>query len=358
MDVITFFQDEGRAIRAPRRSVSFLREKNDRQPRVAAVAAPREPLAQASFPFIFVIFATACVALSPLAQDRLGFYRLGRLGLPGDDRAEFAMRQLSIPEPDASLLAEASAAEVPASIQAVTWSEYKVRAGDSVGAIVARFGLRNVSTILSSNSIENVRRIKTGQTLRVPSMDGVAYTVARGDSLGKIANRYGVSMTAILDANDLASETLAVGQRLFVPGATLSSYELRRAMGELFIYPIKGRLTSRFGYRSDPFTGARTFHTGIDLAAPTGTSIKAVLDGKVATTGFSTVFGNYVIITHDNGYQSLYGHMSVVGVKRGQYVSQGAIIGKVGSTGYSTGPHVHLSMYKNGKMVDPLSLLK
>jgi len=129
-------------------------------------------------------------------------------------------------------------------------------------------------------------------------------------------------------------------------------------LGELFAYPIRGRLTSRYGTRNAPFTGRRSFHTGIDLAAPLGTLVRATMDGKVATTGYSTLYGNFIIVSHDGGYQSLYGHLSYVGVSRGQSVSQSTIIGRVGNTGYSTGPHLHLSIYKNGKMVDPLSVLK
>jgi murein DD-endopeptidase MepM/ murein hydrolase activator NlpD len=167
-----------------------------------------------------------------------------------------------------------------------------------------------------------------------------------------------VSVNAILDANDLQKETLVAGQKLFIPGATLSASELRRAMGNLFMLPVKGgRLTSTFGWRSDPFTGVRTFHTGIDLAAGIGTPIKASMEGSVATTGFSSVFGNYVILSHDSGYQTLYGHMSSIGVRRGQRVAQGAEIGKVGNTGYSTGSHCHFSVYKNGKMINPYSVI-
>jgi len=182
--------------------------------------------------------------------------------------------------------------------------------------------------------------------------------VTRGDSLARISNLFSVPVNAILDANDLSAANLVAGQKLFIPGATLSNSDLRKALGELFLYPIQGRLTSVFGYRADPFTGVRTFHTGIDLAGPIGTPIKATLEGKVAATGWSTVFGNYVILSHSDGYQSLYGHMSYIGVKKGQSVIQGSIIGKVGNTGYSTGSHVHLSIYKNGKMIDPLSVLK
>jgi len=74
-------------------------------------------------------------------------------------------------------------------------------------------------------------------------------------------------------------------------------------------------------------------------------------------TGYSPVYGNYVIITHEAGYQSLYGHLSTISVKRGQGVVQGAVIGKVGNTGYSTGSHLHFSVYRNGKMIDPFSVL-
>ena len=184
------------------------------------------------------------------------------------------------------------------------------------------------------------------------------YTVKKNETLAGIAAAHKVTVTALLDANDLTQETLSVGQKLFIPGASLSSFELRKALGELFIYPIQGRLTSPFGYRSDPFTGARSFHTGVDLAAPIGTPVKATLDGRIAETGFNRIFGNYVIITHDRGYQSLYGHLSAVSVKRGQYVTQGAIVGAVGNTGYSTGPHLHLSIYKNGSLINPFSVLK
>jgi len=317
----------------------------------AALSAAR------SFPAAFLLAACVFVASAPLIQRGIGHERLDRMAIPADDSSELAMRELVTPEPDASLLAEAQADGVPDFIQTVSYSNYKVRRGDTISTILARTGLRNMSTILSVNRIDNARRIRSGQSLSIPSMDGIVYTVARGDSLARVSNRYKIPVNAICDANDLERETLTAGQRLFIPGASLSANELRRAMGELFMYPIRGRLTSRFGYRSDPFTGVRTFHTGIDLAAPTGTPVKATLEGRVATTGYSTVFGNYIIITHDAGYQSLYGHLSKIGVDRGQRVAQGAVIGRVGNTGYSTGSHLHLSLYKNGKMINPFSVL-
>ena len=95
------------------------------------------------------------------------------------------------------------------------------------------------------------------------------------------------------------------------------------------------------------------------MAVPQGTPIKAAMGGKIAAVGFTNVYGYYVIINHENGYQTLYAHMlrkSPVNV--GQRVSQGEQIGLVGSTGYSTGPHLHFTVYKNGKLIDPLSVLK
>jgi len=131
-------------------------------------------------------------------------------------------------------------------------------------------------------------------------------------------------------------------------------------MGELFMYPLSvaWRLTSPFGPRPDPFTGVRTFHTGIDMAVPKGTSIRAAMSGKVIAVGFTNIYGNYVIINHGNGYQTLYAHMSQTFAHTGQGVSQGTRIGLVGSTGYSTGPHLHFTVYKNGNLIDPLSVLK
>jgi murein DD-endopeptidase MepM/ murein hydrolase activator NlpD len=318
----------------------------------------REMPGPLSLPFLLLLVVTLSLAMTPALQQRFGFYRLDGISMPSDAGAETAMRLLVTPEPDASLLAGTGTSELPSTIQAVRYSEYTVKTGDTAGAILSRSGLKNLGTILSVNKIDNARRIRTGQVLRVPSMDGVLYTVARGDSLSGIAAHYSVPVNAILDANDLSRSTLSSGQVLFVPGASLTSMELRRALGELFIFPLQGRLTSPFGFRSDPFTGARTFHTGIDLASPVGTPVKAILDGRIAVTGFSPVFGNYIIITHDAGFQSLYGHLSYIGVSRGALVTQGMIIGKVGTTGYSTGPHLHLSIYKYGKMIDPLSVLK
>ena len=244
--------------------------------------------------------------------------------------------------------------------QPVTFQTYKVRQGDTISGIAKKFGLTNISTLISVNDIGNVRQLAAGQKLKIPSIDGIVYTVKKGDSLSGITGKYKVSLEQLLDVNELTSETLTAGQQLFLPGAAMDANSLRNAMGELFRMPIsaKFRWSSPYGYRIDPIAGVKSFHTGTDMACPTGTPILAAMSGKVTTTGINRVYGNYVIIDHGNGYQTLYAHMSKIIASKGQWVSQGTRIGLVGSTGYSTGPHLHFTVYKKGKLVDPMTVLK
>ena len=260
------------------------------------------------------------------------------------------------------LNADGSSAVVPAADfrQKVTFSEYKVRSGDTISGISRKFGLSNISTLIAVNGISNVRQLKSGQNLKIPSADGLVHSVKSGDSLSSLSVKYGVTVEDLLDVNDLESQVLTAGQILFIPGARLSSETLRMAMGELFTWPLKGswRLTSNYGRRADPFTGVTSFHTGIDMAMPSGTPVYSSMSGKIESVGYTNIFGNYVIIKHVNGYQTLYSHLTKSLVKSGQNVAQGAKIGLVGSTGYSTGPHLHFTVFKNGKLVDPMTVLK
>ena len=245
-------------------------------------------------------------------------------------------------------------------LQPVEFKNYTVKSGDNITRISKKFGLSNISTLIAVNNISNARKLQVGEVLKIPSTDGLVHTVAKNESLTGIASKYGVSVETLLDVNDLSTSVLKAGQNLFIPGARLDSYSLKMALGELFKCPItaKWRLSSAYGYRNDPITGVRKFHTGMDMAAPTGTPVKAALDGKVVAVSFNQVYGNYVIISHINGYQSLYAHLHAATVKVGQRLNQGDKLGLVGSTGYSTGPHLHFTVYKNGKLVSPHELLK
>lgn len=241
----------------------------------------------------------------------------------------------------------------------ISFSTYKVQSGDTIVGITRKMGLNNISTLIAINDIDNCSALCAGQTLQIPSMDGVFYTVEEGKTLEGISAKFAVSMEDIIDANALESRDLTAGSRLFIPGAALDKATLEAAIGTFFKSPLsRYRLTSHFGRRLDPITGVKSSHTGIDMAISSGTPITAACSGVVSTAGFSNIFGNYVIINHSNGYQTLYGHMSKILAKKGQWVSQGTRIGLVGSTGYSTGPHLHFTVYKNGRLIDPLPLIK
>ena len=121
-------------------------------------------------------------------------------------------------------------------------------------------------------------------------------------------------------------------------------------IGISLIRPISGTITSRFGSRESIRSSP---HRGLDIAAPTGTPIKAAAAGTVVSAGYSGSYGNMILISHGNGVQTLYGHCSVLNVSKGQAVSQGQIIGKVGTTGNVTGPHLHLEVRINGVLYNP-----
>lgn len=128
-------------------------------------------------------------------------------------------------------------------------------------------------------------------------------------------------------------------------------------MGQ-FVWPCQGWVSSQFGPRPAPKPGASTYHRGIDIAAGYGTSIVAARSGTVRTVAYSSARGNYCIIQHTGGYSTLYQHCSSISVRAGQTVSAGQVIAKVGSTGISTGPHLHFEVQKNGTPVNPLSYVR
>jgi murein DD-endopeptidase MepM/ murein hydrolase activator NlpD len=244
----------------------------------------------------------------------------------------------------------------PDAVQTVQTRSYEVRSGDTISEIAQRFGL-NMDTVISYNGIQDARALREGSVLALPNADGLKYRVRRGDNLDGIARRHGVALNELLDWNDLDSALIVPGQELFIPGARLSEMERNRVFGRLFIYPTIGRITSRFGVRNDPITGLRRFHNGVDLANAVGTPVVAAMSGRVAMLGYNPNFGKYIIISHPEGYQTLYGHLSQFLVQKGQRVGQGHEIARMGNTGYSTGSHLHFSIFKRGEPVDPFRYL-
>jgi len=120
-----------------------------------------------------------------------------------------------------------------------------------------------------------------------------------------------------------------------------------------FIWPLRGIVTSRFGFRRHPIFRLRQFHQGLDIAAAQGSPVRAAFAGVVLFAGWYGGYGKLVIIDHGQGTSTLYGHLSAILASTGQQVPQGHVVGRVGSTGYSTGPHLHFEVRQNGKPVDP-----
>lgn len=121
-----------------------------------------------------------------------------------------------------------------------------------------------------------------------------------------------------------------------------------------FILPLAGyRVTSRFGYRIHPISGNTTFHYGMDLAALAGTKVCSAAEGEIIETGYGSINGNYIKISHKDGFVTHYTHLKTINAAKGQTVAARQMIGTVGSTGYSTGPHLHFEIRKDGKVLDP-----
>ena len=122
-------------------------------------------------------------------------------------------------------------------------------------------------------------------------------------------------------------------------------------------WPVSGRVSSPYGWRTDPFTGAQHFHDGTDIAAPCGTPIVATISGTVFTVATNSILGHYLVVTHANGLRTIYGHLSEQLVRAGQSVAVGQVLGLVGTTGRSTGCHLHFGATRNGAVIDSGTLL-
>lgn len=244
---------------------------------------------------------------------------------------------------------------------------YTVVKGDNLWSISQRYDVK-MSTIITTNNLKEISRLSIGQKLKLPitnmdiakaegySQDAAAeeiiYYVKKGESLWSISRDYNVKLEAIIAANSITDASkISAGQQLRipnVPGVRLSVNN--------FIWPVRGRISSPYGMRV--ISGRKDFHAGIDIGGPTGTNILAAESGRVSYTGYMRGYGNVIILSHERGYSTVYGHNSVNLVKKGQYVKKGSIIGKVGRTGNASGSHLHFEIRLSGKPINPLSYLK
>lgn len=235
--------------------------------------------------------------------------------------------------------------------------QYRVRRGDNLSVIAQRFGL-TLDTVASLNRTAGVgvHLLSVGELIQIPNQDGIYLPV--GEDLDELSLRHGVLPETVLRTNGVTRNLLQPSTELFFPGVQHSGQELTLAIGAAFERPLNGWVSSAFGLRADPFTGRRSFHRGVDIAAPRGTPVRATQGGRVAAVGRGAVLGNYIIVSHYlAGYSSLYGHLDRIHVSRGQTVRRGQTLGRVGSTGRSTGPHLHFEIRRGNIQLNPAQLI-
>ncbi len=244
--------------------------------------------------------------------------------------------------------------------------EYEVQLGDTLSEIAEQFDI-TTADIKSANKLKN-DQIYVGQALTIPRRgigDGqqeqvykhTIHVVQPGDALLKLAKRYGVSVDTIKNANNIKSHLIQIGQKLVIPYLQVGPSKDFRLQKGAFIWPVNGRISSRYGMRIHPIYKDKRMHGGIDIAVKTGTSVLAAAGGKVIRSGWISGFGKTVVLDHGNGVTTLYAHNSQLTVKVGEMVHVGQVVAKSGNTGQSTGPHLDFRIMINEKTVDPLKYL-
>ncbi len=248
---------------------------------------------------------------------------------------------------------------------------YIVQPGDSLPDLAQRFGL-DPQTILSANPAmgNDPDALRSGDELLILPVDGVYYEAVAGDTVFRIASRYGVAAEVIqsFPGNGLREDsTIAPGQGIVIPGAVVPEQVAAAASsGPLPFLPDAGvpaESAAGSGGLSWPITGVFTqgysgYHEGIDIATRAGTPVLAADAGYVASVGpYHAQYGNMVVINHGGGRQTLYAHLQSYAVEVGQTVEAQQVIGACGSTGNSTGPHLHFEVYENGVRQNPMNYL-
>ncbi len=256
--------------------------------------------------------------------------------------------------------------------------EYTVADGDTLGSIARQFGLRT-ETLLAANGLSARSLIRPGQVLKILPVDGIVYKIKKGDTVSKIAKTYDSDAEKILEMNGLSEgASLAVGDEIILPDGRLPAppppkqpSRIASNIKDIFIPPpspdrtggsgmiwptAARRISQYFGHWR---RGSR--HTGVDIAGPTGTAVYAANDGVVAVSGWNSGgYGNMIIIDHGGGLFTRYGHASKLLVKAGDTVKKGDVIMLIGSTGNSTGPHLHFEVMTGDPhhRVNPLEYVK
>lgn len=232
--------------------------------------------------------------------------------------------------------------------------EYEVVSGDSLSSIANKFNI-TIDTILWANDLNSKSDIRIGQKLVILPVSGLSYKVKSGDTVSGLAQRFNVSERDIVDFNKTYDNKLVIGESIVIPGGKVSSgvkstedkktkntSQKNQSSGQ-----NNGSMVKPIGAGSVKTQGIHG-HNGVDFGAPIGTSVYAAMDGIVTLTrsdgGWNGGYGNYIVIKHTNGVQTLYAHLDSISVNKGESVERGQSIGKSGNTGRSTGPHLHFEV--------------
>ncbi|MBI4099979.1 M23 family metallopeptidase [Candidatus Microgenomates bacterium] len=250
---------------------------------------------------------------------------------------------------------------------------YEVRGGDTLSSIAKQFSNEKLGIVIDVDSIANLNNfslskvLKPGDVIKIPPVKGIIVKVSSGETIYSLAKKYGLpSPQPIIDwpyntfAND-ETFALAAGQTLVIPGGKPPEEAPVAPRVIATTPPVGGGGTGQFRW---PTNGIITqyfswYHPGDDIANAVGTSVVAADSGRVISVAYDNHdYGYHVIINHGNGYSTLYGHLSRIDVSEGQNVGRGQQIGLMGSTGRSTGSHLHFEVRQGANRINPLSVLK
>lgn len=248
----------------------------------------------------------------------------------------------------------------------IIFKEHTVKKGDVLQLIAKEYNV--TEEIIKINNPKNTKILRIGDKLKIPSENGLIYKVKKGDSLFKIAQRYGVKISDIRRYNNLENDAITFGQELFIKDPEMKA--VRKQLVDAIITPkkptqlpkpVNGLVmpikyageSSPYGNRFHPILKRYIMHAGVDLKAKY-IPFKAAQKGVVTYSGYKSGYGKVIFIKHEDGYETRYAHLQSMNVKKGDTVQQGEVIGITGNSGRSTGPHLHFEVRKDGRTIDPL----
>lgn len=233
---------------------------------------------------------------------------------------------------------------------------YRVKEKENFWVVMSKCSL-DMDTLMSVNNLTSPFQVVPGTVLYIPNMRGV---VVPGENRKALFDAMAVEKIHINYVKAVNKSETLDKKFIFVPCGKISGIERSLFLGTAFFSPIQyGKKTSGFGSRRNPFNDRRMeFHKGIDLGCPPGTRVHSARSGQVVFSGYDEGYGNLVIIEHEFGYRSYYGHLSRLVVRTGDSVKPGQLIALSGNTGRSTGPHLHFEIRKNGRALNPMTFIK